>query len=41
MTGCITDAMDMLSDGEGQRGLVCCFPWDYNELDMAGQLNSN
>ena len=35
----ITNAMDMnlgktLGDGEGQRGLACCSPWDLKELDM-------
>ena len=23
-------------DGEGQRGLVCCSPWDCKESDMTG-----
>ena len=28
-----------LGDGEGQRSLVCCSPWDLTELDMTEQLN--
>ena len=28
-------------DSEGQEILVCCSPWDYNELDMTEQLNNN
>ena len=28
-------------DGEGQRSLVCCIPWDCKELDMTEQLNKN
>ena len=28
-------------DGEGQRSLVCCSPWDHKELDTTGQLNKN
>ena len=37
----ITNAMDMnlgktLGDGEGQRGLACCSPWDGKESDMTG-----
>ena len=26
-----------LGDGEGQRGLVCCNPWDHKESDMASK----
>ena len=29
----------ILGDGEGQRGLVCCSPWGRKELDMSGWLN--
>ena len=28
-------------DSEGQRGLVCCSPWNCKELDMTGWLNNN
>ena len=35
----ITDSMDVseqvLGDGDGQRRLVCCNPWDHKELDTA------
>ena len=24
----------VLGDGEGQRNLVCCSPWDHKKLDM-------
>ena len=27
-------------DGEGQRSLVCCSPWNYQELDMTERLNN-
>ena len=27
-------------DGEGQRSLVCCSPWDRKELDTTERLNS-
>ena len=27
-------------DGEGQRGLACCSPWDHKELDVTGRLNN-
>ena len=27
-------------DGEEQRGLACCSPWDCTELDTTGQLNN-
>ena len=42
----ITDSRDMSlkktqGDGEGQRSLVCCIPWDCKELDMTEQLNKN
>ena len=30
-----------LGDGEGQGGLVCCRPWDHEELDTIGRLNTN
>ena len=30
-----------LADGEGQGGLVCCRPWDHEELDTIGQLKTN
>ena len=23
-------------DGEGQRGLACCSPWDHKESDLTG-----
>ena len=28
-------------DGEGQRSLACCSPWDHKELDVTGCLNKN
>ena len=28
-------------DGEGQRGLACCHPWDHKESYMTGQLNNS
>ena len=28
-----------LGDGEGQGSLVCCRPWDREELDTTEQLN--
>ena len=31
----------VLGDGEGQRGLVCCSPWGRKELGMTGQFNNN
>ena len=31
----------ILGDGEGQRGLVCCSPWGCKELDMTELLNNN
>ena len=30
-----------LGDGEGQRGLVCCSPWGFTELDMTERLYNN
>ena len=44
--GWITDAMDMnlgkLREVVRDREAWCAvFPWDRNELDMAGQLNNN
>ena len=30
-----------VGDGEGQRSLVCCSPWDGKELDVTEQLNSS
>ena len=29
----------ILGDGEGQGGLVCCSPWGRKESDMTEQLN--
>ena len=29
-----------LGDGEGQRGLACCSPWDCKESDTTEQLNN-
>ena len=29
----------ILRDGEGEGGLVCCSPWGLEVLDMIGQLN--
>ena len=26
----------ILGDGEGQEGLVCCSAWDHKESDMTG-----
>ena len=31
----------ILGDGKGQGGLVCCSPWGHKESDMTGQLNNN
>ena len=31
----------VLGDGEGQGGLVCCSPWGHKESDMTEQLNNN
>ena len=31
----------VLGDGEGQGGLVCCIPWGGKELDTTEQLNNN
>ena len=28
-------------DGEGQRSLECCSPWDHKELDTTERPNSN
>ena len=28
-------------NGEGQRNLACCHPWDCKELDMTEQMNNN
>ena len=28
-------------DGEGQRSLACCSPWDCKKSDMSEQLNNN
>ena len=28
-------------NGEGQRNLACCRPWDCKELDMTEQMNNN
>ena len=28
-------------DGERQRSLVCCSPWDCKESDMTERLNNN
>ena len=34
----ITNSVDInlgtLGDSGGQEGLICCSPWDHNELDM-------
>ena len=30
----------ILGDGEGQGGLVCCTPWGRKESDTTGQLNN-
>ena len=30
-----------LADGEGQRSLACCSPWDHKESNMTEQLNNN
>jgi len=39
----ITDLMDMSEQAPGvvdeQGSLVCCHPWDHNELDMIERLN--
>ena len=29
-----------LRDGDRQRSLVCCSPWDCKELDTTEQLNN-
>ena len=29
----------ILGDGDGQGGLMCCSPWDHKELDVIEQLN--
>ena len=29
----------IVRDGEGQGGQVCCSPWDHKESDMTEQLN--
>ena len=31
----------VLGDGEGQGGLVCCSPWGHKELDTTKLLNNN
>ena len=31
----------VLGDGEGQRGLLCCSPWGRKELGMTGQFKNN
>ena len=31
----------VLGDGEGQGGLLCCSPWGHKESDMTEQLNNN
>ena len=31
----------ILGDGEGQGGLVCCSPWGRKESDMTEWLNNN
>ena len=28
-----------LGVGDGQRGVACCSPWGYEELDTAERLN--
>ena len=28
-------------DGDGQGGLMCCSPWDCQELDTTEQLNNS
>ena len=28
-----------LGDGDGQRGLACCSPWGFKELDKTERLN--
>ena len=28
-----------LGDGEGQRGLACCSPWGYKDLDTTERLS--
>ena len=40
----ITNSMELefeqaLGDGEGQRSLLCCSPWDCKESDTTKQLN--
>ena len=29
-----------LGDSEGQRGLACCSPWGFEELDTTRRLNN-
>ena len=31
----------VLGDGEGQGGLVCCSPWGHKESDTTEQVNNN
>ena len=31
----------ILGDGEGQGGLVCCSPWGHKDLYMTGTLNKD
>ena len=31
----------ILGDGEGQGGLVCCSPWGHKESDTIQRLNHN
>ena len=31
----------ILGGGDGQGGLVCCSPWDWEESDMTERLNNN
>ena len=31
----------ILGDGEGQGGLVCCSPWGRKESDTTEQMNNN
>ena len=35
------DFEQALGDGEGHGSLVCCSPWDHEELDTAERMNSN
>ena len=32
---------ETLGDGEGWESLVCCSPWDWEELDMTWRMNNN